>query len=260
MQLFKREWKSYLKPTIIWSIGLILLVTIAFYKIDGMSSIEGGMGAMMDAFPPALQAIFGLGVDYSSGIGLYSFIHLYILIALSFHAALLGASLFAKEEHDKTFEFLYVKGMKRTTILIIKILAGITIILFLNIICYVSTFASLSIIGKSVSIGDIFPYIIGIFLAQLFFFSLTFLLSFMLPNNRKSGMIACNIISFMLLITMYAKLGGNVDLLNKASIFYYMDSQQLKQGIEIIPFVSILFISLGCLGLSITKHNHRDLL
>lgn len=260
MQLFKREWISYRKPTILWSIGLVLLVIIAFYKVDGMSGMPGGMNALIETLPPAFQAIFGMGYDYTTGIGLYSFIHLYILIALAFPAALLGASLFAKEEHDKTFEFLYVKGMKRTTILGIKILAGISILLCLNIICYIATFASLSIIGKGATFSEMYPFILGILLTQVFFFSITFLLTFVLPNNQKAGIIACYIILAMFLITMYTKLGGNVEVLNNLSVFYYMDASQLNKGIHTLSFICLSLLSVGCLGLSVFRHEHRDLL
>lgn len=260
MQVFKREWKSYAKPTIMWSIGLLFLIVMAFYKVDSMSAVEGGMNQMIEALPPALQSIFGVSMDYSTGKALYGLIHLYILIALSFHAVILGSSLFAKEEYDKTFEFLYMKGMKRTTILSMKIIAGTSIMLFLNLLCAVTITVSLMVMNKPITFIELFPFLFGIFLSQVFFFSITFLLTFLLPNNRKAGMIGCFIVLGMFLVTMYAKMGGNIAFINDLSAFHYMDADVLKKGMDTLPCIILVIISLICLSLSLYRHEHRDLL
>lgn len=261
MQLLKREWRSYLKSTIIWMISLILLIAIAFYKVDGMSNVNGGMDAMMASLPPAFQTLLGVGIDYTSGVGMYGFLHMYLLIALSFHAVILSASIFSKEERDKTFEFLYVKGMRRNKILSIKIVAGLSLLLFLNILCFISVGACLLIMDKSFVFIDFLPFMIGLFMAQGFFFSLTFLLVFILPKNQKADIIGCCIVLVMFLITMYAKLGGNVDTLNNFSIFYQMDATRLENiGLKLLPSTMIIGSSILCLGFSLFRHEHRDLL
>lgn len=260
MQVFKREWIAYAKQTILWSIGLFLLIILAFYKVDGLSSVEGGMNTMIEALPPALQTIFGVSLDYTTGKALYSLIHLYLLIALSFHAVFLGSSIFAKEEHDKTFEFLYIKGMKRSHILSYKIIAGISIIIFINMICAITTMVSLTMMNKPMSLNELYPFLFGIFLAQLFFFSISLLLTFLLPNNRKAGMTGSFLILGMFLITMYAKMGGNVGFLNNLSIFHYMDANMLKNHIDIAPCSILCIISILSFILSLYAHEHRDLL
>ena len=49
-------------------------------------------------------------VDVSKISGYYSILFVYILLMATIHAAMLGADIIAKEERDKTSEFLFVKA------------------------------------------------------------------------------------------------------------------------------------------------------
>lgn len=262
MNIMKREWADYAKHTIYWSIGVCLLIIITFYKVSGMMSTPGGIEGMLDVLPAPLQYFFGAGVqDYTSPTGSYGMIHLYLLIALSLHAIMLGASIFAKEEHDKTFEFLYVKGMKRTKILKDKIIAGFGILLFLNIVCLITATASIYFINEQFAMLDILPFLISMLIAQCFFFTLALTFSFLLPNNKKAGMVGSCIVLVMFLVSFYVKLSGSMDFLNYFTVFYYLDASIIqKEGIPLFASVLLLLLSIGGMILSFRLHDKRDLL
>lgn len=261
MNIIKQEWKFYMRPTLYWSIGMLLLLFISFYKMDGLSSVPGGIEKFMKSLPPVFQLFFGDVSYISSALGSYRMIHLYLLIALALHAIILGSNIFAREEQDKTYEFLYVKGVKRSRILFSKIFAGVVILLFMDVICLIGTFISVIISAGSLDVVELFPYIGALFMTQLFFFSLALLLSVVLKHNQKAGMIGCCIVFGMFMISMYVKMGGSAELIDSVSIFHYADASYVKVHTQIaLPMILILLLSLSGFLLTQVLHERRDLL
>lgn len=262
MNLIKREWASYRKQTLYWLIGLILLIIVAFYKVDGMASVPGGLEGMLSALPPVLQTLFGAGIaDYNSGVGMYGMIHLYLVIALLLHATMLGSTIFSKEESDKTFEFLYIKGMKRSHILIDKIGAGISLLAFVNIICFLTTIITLLVMGKDTTILDFLPYIGSLYIFQCVCFAFTLSLSLIFRNNRKVGSYGSGLIMIMFMLSMYVKMGGNIGFIEDISIFYYLDATYIQSnGFNVMSNTIFVGITIILLSLAYHFHERRDLL
>ncbi|MEG0275601.1 MAG: ABC transporter permease subunit [Coprobacillus sp.] len=262
MNMIKREWLGYRKQTIYWIIGMVALVLIAFFKVGSMTTAPGGVEEMLNSLPPMLQAFFGAGaLDYTTGVGSYSMIHLYFVIALAFHSVILGSNIFSKEELDKTYEFLYVKGVKRWIILCHKVIAGVTILLLINIVCLVSVFLASMMMNLSFSLSGMIPFMVSLFIVQLFFFAFGLLTSLTLKNSQKAAMIGCAVILVMFMVSMYMKLGGSIDFIDRLSLFHYADTSYIKaHNYGGISTLIIILISLGMFGTSGFLHEHRDLL
>lgn len=262
MNIFKREWKSVQKQSIYWGIGIISLIIVAFYKVSGLNSAPGGVEALLSSLPAALRLFFGEGAtDYSTVAGSYSMIHSYITIALSLHATMLGATIFAKEELDKTFEFLYIKGVKRKKIIFIKITTGITVLILMDIICLLAIYGASVFMNLTFISLDILPYLVSVFMSQLFFFSLALLFSLVLRNSRKAGMIGSCIVLTMFMVTMIVKVGGNIQFLDSLSIFHYADTAYITQyGNGGLSTWVIIILALVGFGISTYLHERRDLL
>lgn len=261
MNLIKREWKSYRTQTLYWSIGMLALLFISFYKMQGLNTMPGGMESFLDTLPTIFKAMFQGSGEMNTAIGIYRTIHLYVAIALAFHAVLLGASIFAKEETEKTFEFLYVKGIRRYHILSMKILAGISILLLLDFVCVVGICIASFVADMKLSFSALLPYLGVLFMAQLFFFSLALFSSLLIQKSQKAGSIGSGIVFFMFLISMYVKLGGNLLWLEQFSVFHYTDANYVYAHPYIsLPILLILFVALaGFLGAQYL-HERRDLL
>lgn len=261
MNIIVQEWKSYQKQMIFWSIGILALLMISFYKVQGLSSTPGGLQEMMNSLPPALRLFFGSVSDTGTTIGSYRMIHLYVTIALALHAVILGAHIFAKEEFDKTFEFLYVKGVKRVKILLCKIFAGMVMLLLLDVMCLIGTSLAALFVGYAVQLLELMPYLLALFMTQLFFFSIALLISLVLPDNHKAGMIGCCIVFVMFMVSMYGKVGGSIDMLDAFSIFHYADAGYIQSHTtDPLPVLIIMLISGAALAVAEVVHHHRDLL
>lgn len=261
MNILKREWKSYTKQMVFWSIGIFCLLLVSFYKVQGLASTPGGMEEIMRSLPLPLQALFGSVSDAGTSLGTYKMIHLYLSIALCLHAVLLGADIFAKEEHDRTYEFLYVKGVTRVRILLLKIIAGITLLFLLDLVCLLGILLAGMVVNYQVQMMELLPYLSALFLAQLLLFSLSLLLSLLLPDNHKTGMVGCCLVFAMLMLSMYVKMGGSIGFLEDCSIFHYIDASYIaSHQNELLSYMLIMLLAvLGFVG-SELLHQRRDLL
>ena len=142
MNMFWHELRAYRKGTIIWAVSIILLLVTSMAKFTTLTS--GGVDAkkLLAGFPPAVQAIFGLnGLDITTVVGYFGILYLYVTIILSIHAGLLGADIVAKEEQEKTAEFLYVKPRSRHYILTTKLLVALTLVVLMNVVTFATSCA-----------------------------------------------------------------------------------------------------------------------
>jgi ABC-2 type transport system permease protein len=106
MNIFIKELKANRKALIIWSVCMFLLVMSGMGKYTAYAS--GGAGSdVFDKLPHTIKVLFGLGdFEVTKISGFYAFLFPYIEITAAIHAALLGSGIIAKEERDKTTEFL----------------------------------------------------------------------------------------------------------------------------------------------------------
>ncbi|MCH6268751.1 ABC transporter permease subunit, partial [Neobacillus citreus] len=171
MNIYVRELKSHRKSLIIWCIGVFLMVVSGMQKYAGLSSSGQSLNDLFQDMPKSLQVVMGVGeLDMNKVSGYYGMLFIYLLLMATIHAAMLGATIISKEERDKTSEFLFVKPVSRTKIIIAKLLAAFTNILIFNLVTWGS---SIVIVGKyadgeSVN-GDIAITMMGMFILQLLF-------------------------------------------------------------------------------------------
>jgi len=131
MNLFLHEMKSYWKFLLFWSIGIVAMIGGGMGKFTAIyGAPDSGIGEMMAKLPKAFLAMFGMvNLEMTSLTGFYGVIHFYLVIMGAIFAIILGAGILAKEERDKTAEFLMVKPVTRSWVLVQKLLAGIIYIL-----------------------------------------------------------------------------------------------------------------------------------
>jgi len=108
MNIFLRELKAHRWGLLFWSLGMISMVYMGMTKYGAYEASGESVQEIMDALPKAVGAVFGLtGFDLSTAAGFFGVLFLYIAIIGAVHAVLLGAGLIAKEERDRTSEFIY---------------------------------------------------------------------------------------------------------------------------------------------------------
>ena len=262
MNIFLRELKANRKSIITWSICMFLLVVSGMSKYTAYSS-GGGNNEVFNKMPHTMKAILGIGsFDVTTISGFFALMFLYIELTAAIHAVLLGSGIIAKEERDKTAEFLMVKPVSRTTIVTSKLLAALVNVLILNL---VSLFSSIVMVkaynnGGDIS-GEVTMFILSMFIVQLVFLSLGTLLSASMKNPKASGPLATGILLGGYVIYIVTDLTDHLNALKVLSPFKYFSYEDIVNGKGLSSSAVIMSILLAAVFSALTYvfYRKRDL-
>lgn len=151
MTIIRHELRQGLKALIIWTVSIAFLLVICVFmfpemkgEMDGVSEMFSSMGSFTEAF----------GMDrlnFGTLIGFYAIECGNILgLGGAFFAALISISALAKEEKDRTAEFLLSHPVSRSHVVTEKLAAVIIEIAAMNIVIWALSAASVAAIGETV--------------------------------------------------------------------------------------------------------------
>lgn len=263
MNIYLKELKSHRKALIFWSIGVFLAVASGMAKYSAYSSSGQSINDLMADIPKSLRAVLGFStLDLSKASGYYGMLFLYLLLMATIHAAMLGATIIAKEERDKTSEFLFVKPVSRSTIITAKLLAAFTNIVIFNL----ATFASSIILlgkyseGEAVN-GEIAILMAAMFILQVLFMVIGSALAAVKKNPKSAASVAAGILLLTYMLSIVIDLNENIDGLRYFTPFKYFEAKNVMYGGGFEASFVILSIALIA-GLSIITYvfyKKRDL-
>jgi ABC-2 type transport system permease protein len=231
MNIFLRELKANRKSLIIWSICMFLLIVSGMAKYTAYSS-GGVSAAVFTDMPRSIKAMLGFGpFDVTKASGFFAFLFVYIELTVAIHAALLGAGIIAKEESDKTTEFLMIKPVSRATIITSKLSAALINIIVINIVSLVSSIMMVASYNKGADAsGEIAMFIFSMFFVQLIFLSLGAALAAFMRNPKSSGSLATGILIIGYFVARITDMTDNLNFLNLISPFKYFNIVNLYAG------------------------------
>lgn len=230
MNIFLRELKANRKALIIWSVCMFLLILSGMGKYTAYSS--GQNNEIFQQMPYSIRALLGMGsFDVATMAGYFAMLFLYIELTAAIHAVLLGAGIIAKEERDKTTEFLIIKPVSRTTIITSKLLAALVNIIILNIVTLVSSLAMVDAYNKGNDISsEIGMFILSMFIVQLIFLSIGAALAAFMRKPKASGSLSVGILLVSFVISKITDLTDSLNGLNLLSPFKYFNYKSLVEG------------------------------
>lgn len=263
MNIFLREMKAYRKSLIIWSVGVIFLIGSGMAKFEGMASSGQSMNDIMTAMPKSLQAIMGTGtLDVSKVSGYFGVLYIYLLLMGTIHAVMLGATIIAKEERDKTAEFLFVKPVSRSKVISSKLLVALVNISLFNI---VATVVSIYLVGtfnegESVS-GDISIAMLGMFLLQLLFLLIGSAIAAVSKKPRLAATISTGILLITYILSIAIDLNEKLAFMKYFSPFKYFEAKVVMNGEGLDTIFVLLSLCLIVILLMVTFvfYRKRDL-
>jgi ABC-2 type transport system permease protein len=263
MNVFSREIKANLKSLIFWSVGVLAVIAGGMGKYAGFESSGQDVGAMFSQFPKELLAMFGIGnLDLSTAGGFYGVIYIYLLIMAGIHAAMLGANILAKEERDKTSEFLFVKPISRRGIITAKVLAGLVNVLLFNIL---SLLMSLGVVAKTAPKedlnGDILMLMAGMLFFQLIFLFIGTAMAALSLKPRAAAKGAAGLLLGTYLIYALIQVSGKLDWLKYLSPFKYFEAEIImaSKSLDMI-FIGLSLVIIGiCLIMTYVRYQQKDL-
>ena len=245
MNIFLRELKSNRKALIIWSICMFFFVLSGMGKYTAYSA--GGNSEVFDKMPHTMKALLGFGsFDVTTMSGFFALLFAYIAVTAAIHAALLGSGIIAKEERDKTTEFLMVKPVPRATIITSKLLAALINIIVINLVTLASSIVMVGAYNKGEDIsGVIVMFLLSMFIIQLIFLSLGAMLSALMKKPKASGSLAVGILMISYIISKVTDLTDSVNALNIFSPFKYFSYESILKGEGLSLGISLLSLVLA---------------
>lgn len=263
MNIFWRELKANRKSLIIWCVCMVLTVFSGMAKYAGYSA-GGESSAALKDLPQSMKALFGMNsFDVTTISGFFAFLFLYLAVAAAIHAALLGSGIIAKEERDKTTEFLAVKPVSRGTIVTAKLLAALVNLAVLNLITYVSSVFAVSSYDKGKDIfGEVTVFFVSMLILQLIFFSFGALTAALLKNPKRAGTVAAAVVLGAYAVMEITNLNDRLKALNVLSPFTYFNAVEIVDGKGLNPGVAAaaLLLCAAFVALTYFFYRRRDLM
>ena len=262
--MFKREMKINLKNFIIWTsilIGLFLIVFLIYPSIISSTNMQM-IDEMMNMFPEEVLKAFNMDItSIDSAFGwLKTEGFVFVLLITGIYSGILGSNILLKEENDKTIEYLNSLPIKRTNIVISKVLCGIIYIFLMILVLGIFNFIGLSLSGDFdkklyflLSITPLFSSVV--------IFSLCLFISTFTHKTKKTLGISLGIVFASYFLQVISELSKETEFLKYFSVFTLSDIRNVIVHIRInyiIVGISII-LSLIFILLTIFHYNRKEL-
>ncbi len=249
------------KKTIIgWCIalfGFMFLYMILFSSMQDMAQVK------FEVMPEELLQFVGME-DFASlanYISYFGMIYNLILIAMSIFLATFSAGILAKEEHDKTIEFLYAQEVTRTEIYLSKMLCAMVAATLVMISVMVSAIiCGFANGGETFVLMDVMQIVKMTSITPIFFLFIGISASGLTTKISGSTIGSMAVLSSYLLGYLSALLGDDYEWLSYLSPFERINPQAalaLEPNTVITIFV-YFFIALALFALSGFVYKKRD--
>lgn len=262
MNIYLQEFKSGLKTSILWAlvVSSITGLMLSFYPLI-KNDAETFMG-MMENFPPALRAAFGIVTDsFTSTLGFYGFALTYAHLFAAIQAMNLGVGILSKEERERTADFLLTKPVSRTKILVSKLMYSLTAFLITLTTFWVITFSLISIFSEGdFDIAKFSLINISLLFLQLIFFTIGLVISVFSRKIKSVLSVSLGLVFGFFAISAFAVTSTD-DKLRFFSPFQYFKTEYIvKNGNYEIPF-AVLGAVIVVVGIALTfvMYKRRDI-
>ncbi|TLG72918.1 ABC transporter permease subunit [Culicoidibacter larvae] len=262
MNIIWQELKANKKALFFWCVGIFFMAVVGMTKYSASSQDAQALTDIVKQMPASIQALFGLSqLDMSQLADYFGILFPFNAIIAVLHAGLLGANTIAKEERDKTSEFLYVKPISRNRVLSDKLIAILLQLLVLNIVTIIGSFIGVAIFGGGQMItAEIFMFMAAMFGMQLFFAAIGFCLAASLKNTKlATGISAIIVVVTYLLSAIISMAGDNLAFLDILTPFKYYDPYTMLHGDFNWMFVVVnALVVIVAIGAGYFFYNRRD--
>jgi len=248
MNIFLKELNSHRKSLLFWCIGVFLMVLSGMNKYANLYSSQQSMNDVMKDMPKSLQVVMGAGsLDLSKASGYYGMLFIYLLLMATIHAAMLGAGIIAKEERDKTAEFLFVKPVSRTKVITAKLLAALFNLIVFNLVTLTSSIVLMAKYSKGENVNrDIIIMMAGMFILQLLFMVMGSAISSVKRKSKKAASLSAGVLLLTFILSVAIDLNERLKNLKYLSPFKYFEAKNVMYGGGLDPLfvvISLFFIA-----------------
>lgn len=241
--IFWREMRRNRKTFLIWALLLIGLngITMAFYPTVAKESEQ--FTRILEQMPAGFRAAFNLDQLNLADILGYFGTRAYMLITLfgSIYVMLLASNIIAKEESERTVEFLLAKPVTRNAVVTAKALCVFLYVLLFNLLFALSNLILIEMVKQGpYPAKTLWLLSVGPLLLHLTFAALGLLLSAGVAKGRAAFSLALGIVLGAYFTNILAALTESLANLKYITPFHYINSADLIINRRIQPVYLII--------------------
>lgn len=260
MTIFRHEIKRNRLALIIWSgaIAFLLAVSVLIYP-----EMSNQMGEINDLFANmgSYSAAFGMDQLNFGEFGGYFGIECGNTLGLggAFFAAIIGISALAKEEKERTADFLLSHPISRVRIILEKYLAMLAQIILLNVVVYTVVSLAVLIIGEKPDIKPLALLLFAYLILQFEIATISFAISAFLKGNGLG--IGLGIAFVFYFANILSNLTEEAKFLKYITPYGYSDGAYIitNSAIEWKYMAVGLGITVICAVLAFLKYSKKDI-
>lgn len=263
MALFRYEMRTNGRSWLIWALALGALVLLMMSIYPSFLQDSAHVEAMMESFPEAFSKAFGLDkLSIVDVLGFYA-VEVYFMIILfgSLYAATLGAGILAKEEDEKTIEFLLALPHSRSSILVNKLLTVVVLLALLNLVVGLTTFISFAVFEVGQYSGaQLTKLVLAPFFIHAAFALIAFGMSLIFVRRKAAVSTAMGLVVGLYFVNVLATLSERFQALRYLSPFYYVEATTIMEhGLEPLKILVLLAVSVAAAAISFYHYGRRDI-
>ena len=262
--LFGSELRRHRKGLLIWALVLPLLSLFRMAEYPAFYEENRDARAALDQFSPTEIELFGLDtlqlteiVDYYGG-RVYSL----LLLLGSVYVIMLAGTILAKEEDDKTIEFLLVKPVTRSSVVTAKLAAVVVCVVVLNAALFLAVWAMVAVFEQNgYDLGTLALLGVGSLLVHLAFAVVGFLISVFVIRARSVYPICIGLVLLAYFLLIVANSSTGATWIRYFSFFAYVDAGDIVGngaigGVYLALFGLVIMVGSA---LSYLFYNRKDL-
>jgi len=263
MNVLKRELRANFKGLLIWCAAAVFMIGAGMSKFSGLTAGDMRLNELVAGMPKAVQMFIGGGLfDLSKASGYYGMMYMYLLLMAAIYAVTLGAGTIAKEERDRTTEFLMVKPLSRQRIILEKLTAVLINTVIYDLCSLFVTIVVLSALDKDENmVSSIVTLTLGMLFVQLIFISLGSALASVYKDAKRATELSVSFLLGTYFIHIAMGMTDRLGFLRVLTPFDYFDTAKIVSGSSLSWEYVVLSILLVVLLTSITfiAYQKRDL-
>lgn len=265
MVIYIREVIRGRKSTLLWtSILLVYNVSMLLLYPSMVGPMKDKMNVLLEAFPKEMIAAFGMDkVSITEMLGFYNiYCYLLVIILGGIFAVMQGISTLAKEEDEKTIEFLLSKPISRNKIITSKILAVLTNIVILNTVLSLISFVTIEMIsGEDYNKRALLLLFVAPVFMQITFAAMGLIISVFVVKARINLPVGVGMVLGFYFISIIATISDKVEFLKYFTPFKYIDGADIitKQSIDLIYLVIMAIVTIVCVCATYILYNKKDI-
>lgn len=262
--MLKRELKINFKSFLIWTsvlIALFLVVYLMYPSIMKSNSIQM-MDEMMEMFPKEVLVAFNM--DISSMDTAYGWLKtegfVFALIIVGIYAGILGSNILLKEESDKTIEYLNSLPIKRGTILIHKVICGISYIFLMIAAINIFNYVGLKLSGEF-DVKQYWLLSITPLFSALPIFAIALFISTFFHKTKKTFGIGLGIAIVSYFIQVLAEMNEKAEYLKYFTVYTLSDIRNviIESAINPLMIVLSIFITMVFVVFAYIEYDKKEL-